>query len=186
MPKSKNLAGPRSHRSSQGWQLASVPAFRVTLALSMTLAPGCHRGEPEQAAASASSPSVPSEQAAPAEAKAEYHEETFDLTLRPVGALTAGSPGSVEIQLSAKAGYHCNDKYPYKFKVGDSSGVKFTTPVFTKDALTLEDKRATMKLDLTPETKGEQTVRGVFAFSLCSAERCLVEKRELAAKIPVI
>jgi hypothetical protein len=58
--------------------------------------------------------------------------------------------------------------------------------VFTKEALTLEEKRATMKLDLTPERKGEQTVRGVFAFSLCSAERCLVEKRELEMKIPVI
>jgi len=184
MRKSKSVAGGGVCRSSKGRQLTSVTASRVTLVLSMTLASACHHGEPEQGGAPAAS--AASEPATATEAKAEYHEETFDLILRPVGTLTAGAPGSVEIQLSAKAGYHCNDKYPYKFKVGDSSGVKFTTPVFTKDALTLEEKRATMKLDLTPETKGEQTVRGVFAFSLCSAERCLVEKRELAAKIPVI
>ena len=177
MQMSRSAAGRVSHWSGE---LLRGGGF-ATLAVLVALAPACHRGEPEQVAASA----APAP-AASAEAKAEYHEDTFDLTLRPVGALTAGAPGSVEIQLSAKAGYHCNDKYPYKFKVGDSSGMKFTAPVFTKDALTLEEKRATMKLDLTPEAKGEQTVRGVFAFSLCSAERCLVEKRELEAKIPVI
>jgi hypothetical protein len=178
---SRKAAGPGSHES------AGRPrgTWFATLAALVTLAQACHRGESEQAAASGAAPAAPAA-AASAEAKAEYHEETFDLTLRPVGALAAGTQGSVEIQLSAKAGYHCNDKYPYKFKVGDSSGMKFAAPVFTKDALTLEEKRATMKVDLTPETKGEQTIRGVFAFSLCSAERCLVEKRELEAKIPVI
>jgi hypothetical protein len=30
---------------------------------------------------------------------------------------------------------------------------------------------------------GEKSVAGLFLFSVCSAERCLVEKRELAAKL---
>jgi hypothetical protein len=141
----------------------------------------CHREESGTASLSA----APAPGPLPLAGKPDYHEETFDLVIRPVGALTAGAPGSVEIQLVAKGGYHCNDKYPYKFRASDSPGVKFSAPVFTKEAVKLEEMRATMKLDLIPETSGEKSIGGVFAFSLCSAERCLVEKRDLETKIAV-
>jgi len=168
----------------------NIVGFPLAVALSIPIPwiSACRHEESSSSAAPSATPQAPA--ATPlvgmVGGKAEYHEEAFDLTMRPSGALTAGAPGSVEIQLLARGGYHCNDKYPYKFKVGESSGVKFRAPVFTLDAVTLEEKRATMKLELTPETKGEQTVRGVFAFSVCTAERCLVEKRELEIKIPVI
>jgi hypothetical protein len=157
----------------------SFPATVVLLGAILISA--CHHRESPEVAISA----APDPGAVPQAGKPDYHEETFDLAIRQVGALTAGAAGSVEIQLSAKGGYHCNDKYPYKFRVDESEGVKFKAPVFTKEALTLEQMRATMKLDLTPETKGEKSIRGVFAFSLCSAERCLVEKRQLETKIAV-
>ena len=104
---------------------------------------------------------------------------------RPAGAYAAGKPGSAEIVVSAKGGYHCNDTYPYKFKTSDSPGVKFGAPVFDKSAVRLEEKRATMTVDFTPESTGGKTLGGVLSFSVCSAERCLVEKRELALKIAV-
>jgi hypothetical protein len=160
--------------------LTMLPLATAVL-LGEILIPACHHRESQEAAPSA----APDPGKVPQAGKPDYHEETFDLAMRQVGALTAGTAGSVEIQLLAKGGYHCNDKYPYKFRVDESEGIKFSAPVFTKEALTLEEMRATMKLDLTPETKGEKSIRGVFAFSLCSAERCLVEKRELETKIAV-
>jgi hypothetical protein len=102
-----------------------------------------------------------------------------------VGPYTSGKPGAAEVQVMAKGGYHCNDKYPYKFKVTDAPGVSFASPVFDKSALTLETSKATMKVDFTPDSKGEKTIAGVFSFSLCSSERCLVEKRDLSTKIAV-
>ena len=159
----------------------SIRQFRFLTALGVLCATACRHDPPPPADTSA----VPDPGAPPASGKAEYHEDTFDLAIRPIGALTSGTPGAVEIQLSAKGGYHCNDKYPYKFKTGQSEGIQFAAPVFTKDALTLEEMKATMKVDLTPQTKGEKSIRGMFAFSLCSAERCLVEKRELETKIAV-
>lgn len=122
---------------------------------------------------------------APSPGRASYQEATFDLVLRPVGALSAGKPGAVEILLSAKGGYHCNEKYPYKFKVEESAGVVFASRIFTADTLTLEAERATMNVAFTPETPGEKTLRGTFSFSLCSAERCLVEKRALETPVAV-
>ena len=118
-------------------------------------------------------------------AAAEFHEGTFDLVLRPLGPYASGKAGTAEIQLVPKGGYHCNDRYPYKFKVSNAPGVTFGAPVFTKDAVQLEPMRAVMKVGFTPESKGEKTLAGVFSFSLCSADRCLVEKRDLSLRIPV-
>jgi hypothetical protein len=57
--------------------------------------------------------------------------------------------------------------------------------VFSRDAIRLEEKSASMKVDFTPESSGDKSVSGTFSFSLCSAERCLVEKRDLATTLPV-
>jgi hypothetical protein len=107
------------------------------------------------------------------------------LALRPVGSYAAGKPAAAEIVLVPKGGYHTNDKYPYKFKTGPSPGVSYRVPVFTKDDVTLDERHASMKVDFTPDAAGEKTVSGQFAFSVCSAERCLVEKRDLTLKLAV-
>ncbi len=88
--------------------------------------------------------------------------------------------------MSAKGGYHVNDKYPYRFKPQGSSGVRFAAPVFSTEAVLLEPMRATMKVDFTPEAKGDCAIAGSFAFSVCREDRCLVEKRNLEMKVSVI
>jgi len=113
----------------------------------------------------------------------EIHEGNFDLMMRPAGAVTAGQPASVEISVATKAGYHPNDKYPYKFKPAESAGVSYAAPQFMKEALKLEEHRATMTVGFTPDGKGERTVAGLFAFSLCSADQCQIEKRQLALRV---
>jgi hypothetical protein len=113
----------------------------------------------------------------------EIHEGNFDLTMHPAGAVTAGRPASIEIAVAAKAGYHINDKYPYKFRPGESAGVSYSAPQFMKESVKLEEHRATMTVGFTPEGKGECTVAGLFAFSLCSADQCQIEKRQLALRV---
>jgi hypothetical protein len=156
----------------------------VTACVTVVLA-ACHQEASHAADPPPVEPSVSAQASIEPAPAPEFHENTFDLVLRPAGAFAAGKPGSAEIQVSAKNGYHCNDKYPYKFKTSESPGVAYSSPVFTKDALHLEPGTATMKVDFTPDSKGQKTIAGVFAFSLCSAERCLVEKRNLALNIAV-
>ena len=157
---------------------------RVLALGAFSLVVGCRRAEPPPPEATAAS-AAPLDTTKPAAPASEFHEDTFDLALRPVGSYSAGKPGSAEIVLVPKGGYHTNDKYPYKFKTATPSGVAFRAPVFTKDDVTLDEKRATMKLDFTPDSVGEKTVAGQFAFSVCSAEKCLVEKRDLTLKLAV-
>jgi hypothetical protein len=162
----------RTPKRQQTWTVLAV-------LVSLTAVHACHHG-PSQAAEASPAPAPSAEPKA-----AQYHEDTFDLVIRPDGAFAAGKQGTLLVEVDAKGGYHCNDKYPYKFKVADSPGVQFAGPVFSKDAVTLETAKATMKVDLTPQTKGPKTVGGTFSFSLCSAERCLVEKRDLSLDIAV-
>lgn len=150
-----------------------------------SLVAACHKESPSPAegpAEEAASASQPASAPAPA---SEFHETAFDLTVRPNESYVAGKSGSLDIVLMPKGGYHTNDKYPYKLKLEPGAGVKFPSEVVTKDAVTLEPMRATMKVDLVPQVAGVQQVSGQFSFSVCSAERCLVEKRDVTTTIRV-
>jgi hypothetical protein len=140
-------------------------------ALALVVATGCRHDAPAQATAA--------EPAAKPAASAEVHETTFDLVMKPEGTVAAGQPATVAIQVDAKGGYHVNDKYPYKFKPAASPGVAYASPAFGTESTKLEEKHATMTVRFTPEGKGDKTVAGLFAFSLCSADQCLIEKRDI-------
>ena len=105
--------------------------------------------------------------------------------MKPVGTVTAGQPATVEITVDAKGGYHPNEKYPYKFKPAEAPGVRYASPAFSTEAVKLEPRRATLTVSFTPEGKGDRTIAGLFAFSLCSADQCLIEKRDLALHVSV-
>jgi hypothetical protein len=150
---------------------------RATVALAVAaLAVGC-RGKSAEPAPIAEEPS-----ARPAPVP-ELHEPNFDLVMKPAGDVVAGQPSAVDIQVDAKGGYHVNDKYPYKFKPEPSPGVTYAAPAFTAESAKLEEKRATMTVRFTPEGAGDKTIAGHFAFSLCSADQCLIEKRDVALHV---
>jgi hypothetical protein len=146
------------------------------------------------AAAAAARPGPAAEpQAAPAgapetaealAASSKVSEANFDLSIEPKGAFKSGQAGTVEIVLLAKGPFKVNDKYPYKFKVKEAAGVKYPGPVI-KEGVKLEKTRAVLPVTFTPESAGKKEIAGRFDFSVCTPERCLIEKRELALAIDV-
>jgi len=170
------LRGPRAARHCV--VLAVVP---------LVVAIGCRKNstpdataEPAASAAGAGSAAAPADKPASA-----FKDARFQLQIQPKGSYKAGQAGQVQIALSVNAPFHCNDKYPYKFKLKDSAGVKYADKVVKKDAVQLERHRATMTVDFTPESAGKKTIAGKFLFSLCSADKCLVERRDLALDVNV-
>lgn len=125
----------------------------------------------------------PAEPAAPSAGQAKFSDTSFELVLSPKGEYKAGQPGEAEILLTAKEPFHVNDKYPYKFKAKEGPGLKFAAPVTNKDAVKLETMKATMTLGFTPEGAGKHTLAGQFSFSVCTDDKCLIEKRDLALEI---
>jgi hypothetical protein len=132
--------------------------------------PGVEQGEP--------SGPVPA-------ADAKFTESSFDLEIKSKGNYTAGQSGVLEVVLDAKGPYKVNDKYPFKLKLEDTDGVQYPDKVVKKEAVKLEPKRAVMTVKFTPATKGKKRVAGQFAFSICTDERCLIERRDLALDVQV-
>jgi hypothetical protein len=186
------------------WYLALMRSALATLFV-VVAASGCNKDTqpaPEQPRSASNTgqsapPAAPvepgaarAEQAAPAEppaanAGSSISEDSFALLLRPSGSYKVGQAGLVEVVLDAKAPYKVNDKYPYKFKLAPSAGLKFPNQVVKEEGLKLEQKRATMTVGFTPESSGQKNVSGQFSFSVCTEERCLIEKRDLSLAIDV-
>lgn len=112
-------------------------------------------------------------------------EETFELVLSANGPFEVGKLGTAELVLEAKDPYKVNDKYPYKFKPKEAPGIRYASAVVGKEQVKLEAKRATMPVAFTPEKPGKHTVAGQFAFSVCTDDKCLIERRDLALEIQV-
>ena len=137
-------------------------------------------GEAASAAPAAAAPAGAAPTGAP-----KFSDTGFDLSLEPPKAiLKAGQPGSVEVVLTAKAPYHVNDKYPIKLKLKETAGVKYDSLTIGKDAVKLEPMKAVMPVSFTPEA-GKRTVAGQFSFSVCTEDKCLMEKRDLLLDVAV-
>jgi hypothetical protein len=121
----------------------------------------------------------------PAGPSSAFHDTAFDLVIRPIGEYAAGVAASAEIVLTPKGEYHCNEKYPYKLRVKESPGVRYPAAVVGMDAIKLEPSRATVRVDFTPESAGEKHVGGQLSFSVCSEDRCLIERRDLVLAVVV-
>ncbi len=117
--------------------------------------------------------------------RSRYEDELYTLEISPRGTFQRGRPGAVAIHLEAKGEYKCNVEYPYKFKAHEREGVTFERAVTRKDAMTINDKRCSMDVALTPDAAGKKTVEGTFSFSVCTDQRCVIEQRELGLTIAV-
>jgi hypothetical protein len=114
-----------------------------------------------------------------------FDDAAFHVAIRAVGEYAALVPGVAEIVLTPKGAYHCNEKYPYKLKVAASPGIKYVTDTVGAGQVDLDPARAVLRLGFTPERSGQLAVGGTFAFSVCSEDRCLIERRPLSLTIAV-
>lgn len=140
---------------------------------------------PAAPAPRAASAAAPTAEAAAAPGAPKVSDPAFDLSLEaPKAALKAGQAGTVEVVLVAKAPFHVNDKYPLKLKLKETPGVKYESLVIGKDAAKVEQMKAVMPVSFTPEA-GKRSVAGQLSFSVCTEDKCLMEKRDLALEISV-
>ncbi|HEX2882670.1 MAG TPA: hypothetical protein VHO25_24290 [Polyangiaceae bacterium] len=110
--------------------------------------------------------------------------DTYTTWLETIGNYTAGQAGQVRLVLEAKAPYHTNEEYPYKFTFGAPvGGVSYPTPV-VKD-MKVSEMSASMSLPIQAAAKGAATVQGTFNFSVCSKDKCLIEKANLTLPIQI-
>jgi hypothetical protein len=120
------------------------------------------------------------------DAKSAYTESNFSLTLRAKGdGYSAGKDSEAEIVLEAKAPFHANDKYPYKFKLANADGLTFPDKIVKKDKAKVEAMKVTMTVPFKAAAAGTKKISGTFHFSVCTTDKCLIEKRALALDVDV-
>jgi hypothetical protein len=109
--------------------------------------------------------------------------EGFKVYLEAQPSYPVAKPGHVRVVLLATAPFHCNDKYPYKFTTTASDGIEFTEPVVRNANIGAE--RSTIEVPFTPQRAGKLTLNGELSFSVCTDDKCLIEKQALSVPVEV-
>jgi hypothetical protein len=122
--------------------------------------------------------------AQPTTAKAEA--DTYLVEITAGSPYKVGATGSVKVSLTAKAGFHINDQYPYRFKTSPpAEGVSYPKPVLERADGQFEEKTAVFHLPFVASHAGEFTVGGVLNLSVCSPASCIVQKAPLDVSVTV-
>jgi hypothetical protein len=139
------------------------------------------------AAAAAESPAAPT---------ARVEKDAYVVEIVSMGETRAGVPATFEARMAARGTYHVNADYPSSFKVtAGSDEVSYPrTKVDRSSGLAYEKCTAAgstescgvrAQVPFVAGRAGTHTVGGLFAFSVCDKEQCLIEKVTLALPVTV-
>jgi hypothetical protein len=109
--------------------------------------------------------------------------EGFAAHLQASGSYQVGKPAEVQVVLQAQAPFHCNDKYPYKFTPAPNAAATYSEAIVRK--INITPARSTMAITFTPSQAGKLAVSGELSFSVCTDDKCLVEKQTLSIEVDV-
>ncbi len=136
-------------------------------------------------------PSAPSVEAAPKAAERKVKTvrgssasgDGFAVSIQAQSPVRSGEGSTATVVLSCKAPFKCNQKYPYKMALDAPAGVSYASQ--TIRSANVGEKSTTLGVPFTAAGKGKATVGGTFSFSVCTDDKCLIEKRPLAVSIDV-
>lgn len=138
---------------------------------------GCGRDETPQAgvAQSEKAPADPVE----GPPRAKYVEDSFIVELSGPSAIGIGERASFVVTLRAGSGYKVNPEYPHKLRLKEASGLTFAQRVVDASSANVSKDAATFPIAVEATAPGAHKVAGQLAFSVCTPEKCLMERREL-------
>ncbi|MEO8181685.1 MAG: hypothetical protein ABI895_22860 [Deltaproteobacteria bacterium] len=158
-----------------------IRKFRLTMPTVLAVLLGAFVVPPASAQGSSEAGAAPAQ---PSTAKVEA--DTYLVELTAGGPYKVGATGSVKVSLTAKAGFHINDQYPYRFNTSPPvPGVSYPKPVLERADGQFEEKAAVFHLPFVASHTGQFTVGGVLKLSVCSPASCIVQKAPLAISVTV-
>lgn len=113
-------------------------------------------------------------------------ESNFSVWMQSAPKHKVGQPGSVQVVLVPKNGFKCNAEYPYKLKLNDPpAGVSYPNAIVRKESMSVSPKQSTMNVPFTPTAAGDARISGKFYFSVCTADQCLIDSRDVAVNVKI-
>lgn len=110
--------------------------------------------------------------------------EGYRTYLQMPSPVVVGQSAEVVVNLSPQSPYKSNEKYPFRFSFGDVSGV--TTPAASVTGAAATPEKTTLRFAVTGKSVGPAVIGGTFSFSVCTAEKCLVERAPLVLSFEVV
>jgi len=181
--------------------MARAPIPLAALALAAACSGGPKEAPPPAPSSPPTAASPPGEGPAPpgaaaadpGAAGARAEGEYWAVALEAPGPVRAGAPAEARLRVAARGGYHVNEEYPMSFRpAGDAgaglAGERVALAARTRTPCGGEVGGAcevTAALPFAPRAPGEVRLAGMLAFSVCTAERCLIEKVPLAISLTV-
>ncbi|HXS17840.1 MAG TPA: hypothetical protein VN764_11660 [Polyangiaceae bacterium] len=117
------------------------------------------------------------------QSKPSYDEDAFTLTLTGPSAAKVGEPVKLLVTLSAKNGFKVNAEYPVKFRPVTAAGLLWAKETVGKDDGQVEKSKVVLPVELKLSQPGKFELAGKLSFSVCTEDRCLIEKRDLGVSI---
>jgi len=110
--------------------------------------------------------------------------EGFKVQMQTQSPQVVGKQGTLIVKLTADSPYKCNKDYPYKFKFEPVDGVTF--PKETVRGMQVTKHEGTLSVPFSPQQTGKQSVSGDLSFSVCTDDKCLIEKQRISVSFDVV
>lgn len=110
--------------------------------------------------------------------------EGYRTYLQLPSPLVLGRDATVTVHLEPQAPFKSNDKYPYRFTVGNVEGASAPSAAVTAASVT--PTRTTLRFPITAKSVGRGSIAGTFSFSVCTEAKCLVERAPLVLGFEVV
>lgn len=133
---------------------------------------------------------------APEGAKAASSKRTeFAVNASIEGPVSAGAKAALLARVEARNGFHINPDYPVAFRPEQiAEGIKFDRERYqlqnsaeriacSKGSEHVCELRG--RVPFTAASPGDHRVTGILAFSVCNAEKCLIEKAPIDVRVSV-
>lgn len=115
---------------------------------------------------------------------AKTQEAAFSVWMSSAKSYKVGQAGSVEVVLVPRGEYHCNEAYPYKVKLGAApAGVTYGSEIVR--GASVSASRAAIRVPFTATAAGDARISGKFHFSVCTADQCVIDSREVATTVKI-
>jgi hypothetical protein len=157
---------------------------RALSVCALAIVAGCKQAPGEAPSAVASE--VTLNAAAPNPVSPSVEEAAYSVSLATQGELKVGQAARAELVLRPKPPFHTNGEYPYKFKLDPNADLGLATETVTKEGANVTAELAVFPVVFTPKAAGNHTLSGLFAFSVCKDDQCLVERKQLALAVQVV
>jgi hypothetical protein len=114
-----------------------------------------------------------------------FDGESFSLSWSTPDPVAIGQTGQGQLVLTAKPPFKCNQEYPFKLKLS-ARGLEPAKTEVTKADMQVSHERVVIPVTFTAARPGEAVLDAMLAFSVCTDDKCLIERQSMRLGAEVV